>query len=215
MKSCLTVLPPARQSRVNFQRTVIGKSVIPSIKRGKVMNVDKKNLVRLYLLFIPIAYFSYLFHEFGHWIVGEILGNDMIYSLNYVWPRSGHYLNESHNLYVSIGGPAFTILLALISLLVFEKYSTIYAYIVLFFQFVLRFFSLVFGGFDQQDEARVSSIMGLGTYTVGIIILIILLLIVMRASYKLKIDLKHNGYFFTASILSQLLVIATYKIFSL
>lgn len=54
--------------------------------------------------------------------------------------------------------------------------------------------------------------MGLGTYTVGIIILIILLLIVTRASYKLKIDLKHNGYFFTVSILSQLLVIATYKI---
>ncbi len=176
------------------------------------MNVDKKFLIRLYLLFIPIAYISYLFHEFGHWIVGEILGNDMIYSLNYVWPSSGHYLNESHNLYVSIGGPAFTILLAVVSLLILEKYSTIYAYPVLFFQFVLRFFSLVFGGFSQQDEARVSSIMGLGTYTVGIIILIILLLIVIRASYKLKIDLKHNGYFFTVSILSQLLVIASYKI---
>jgi len=176
------------------------------------MTVNKKILVRLYLLFIPIAYFSYLFHEFGHWIVGEILGNDMVYSLNYVWPRDGHYLNESHNLYVSIGGPAFTILLAVAALLILEKYSTLYAYPVLFFQFVLRFFSLVFTGFSQQDESRISSIMGLGTYTVGIIILIILLLIVIRASYKLKIDLKHNGYFFTVSILSQLMVIATYKI---
>jgi hypothetical protein len=176
------------------------------------MIVDKKKLVRLYLLFIPIAYFSYLFHEFGHWIVGEILGNDMIYSLNYVWPKSGHYINESNNFYVSIGGPAFTILLAIVSLLILEKYSTIYAYPVLFFQFVLRFFSLVFGGFSQQDEARVSSIMELGTYTVGIFILIILLLIVIRASYKLKMDLKHNGYFFTVSILCELLVIATYKI---
>ncbi len=176
------------------------------------MNVDKKNLVRLYLLFIPIAYISYLFHEFGHWIIGEILGNDMIYSLNFVWPRNGHYLNESHNLYVSIGGPAFTILLAVASLLILEKYSTMYAYPVLFFQFVLRFFSLVFGGFSKQDEARISSIMGLGTYTVGIIVLIILLLIVIRASYKLKIDLKYNGYFFSISILCQLMVIATYKI---
>jgi len=176
------------------------------------MNIDKKNLIRLYLLFIPIAYFSYLFHEFGHWIVGEVLGNDMIFSLNYVFPRDGHYLNESHNLYVSIGGPAFTILLALASLIILEKYSIIYAYPVLFFQFVLRFFSLVFGEFSQQDEARISLIMGLGTYTVGIISLIILLLFVIRASYKLKIDLKQNGYFFTVSILSQLLVIATYKI---
>lgn len=176
------------------------------------MIIDKKILVRIYLLFVPIAYFSYLFHEFGHWAVGELLGNDMIYSLNYVWPRSGHYLNESQNLYVSIGGPAFTILLAVIALLILEKYSTIYAYPVLFFQFVLRFFSVVFGGFSQQDEARISSVMGIGTYTAAIIVLIILLLIVIRASYKLKIDLKQNGYFFTVSILSQLMVIATYKI---
>ncbi len=176
------------------------------------MVVDKKILVRLYLLLIPIAYFSYLFHEFGHWIVGEILGNDMIYSLNYVWPKAGHYINESHNLYVSIGGPAFTILLAIVSLLIIEKYSTIYAYPVLFFQFVQRFFSLVFGGFSQQDEARISSIIGLGTYAIGIIVLIVLLLFVLRANYKIKIDLKQNGYFFAISILCQLMVIATYKI---
>lgn len=176
------------------------------------MIVDKKILVRLYISFIPIAYFSYLFHEFGHWIVGEILGNDMVYSLNYVWPKAGHYINESHNLYVSIGGPVFTILLAVVSLLILEKYSTIYAYPALFFQFVCRFFSLVFGGFSQQDEARISSVMGLGTYTTAIVVLTILFLIVVRASYKLKIDLKHNGYFFTVSILSDLLVIATYKI---
>ncbi len=176
------------------------------------MIADRKLLVRLYLLFIPIAYFSYLFHEFGHWVVGELLGNNMIYSLNYVWPEGGHYLDESHNLYVSIGGPAFTIILAVVFLFIIEKYSTIYFYPILFFQFVLRFFSLGFGGFSQQDEARISSIMGLGTYTVGIIVPLILLLIVIRASYKLKIDLKHNGYFFMVSILSQLLVIATYKI---
>ncbi|HSD63464.1 MAG TPA: hypothetical protein VLB50_06680 [Ignavibacteriaceae bacterium] len=179
------------------------------------MVIDKKILVRLYLLFIPVAYFSYLFHEFGHWVVGEFLGNDMIYSLNYVWPKEGHYLNESHDLYVSIGGPAFTILLAVISLLVLEKYSTIYVYPVLFFQFVLRLFSLVFGGFLRQDEARISLIMGIGTYTIGIIVLLILLLIVLRASYKLKIDLRQNGYFFTVSILCQLLVIASYNIFGL
>jgi hypothetical protein len=176
------------------------------------MNVDKKVFIRLCLLFIPVAYFSYLFHEFGHWIVGEILGNDMIYSLNNVWPGDGHYLHESHDLYVSAGGPAFTILLAVVSLIIIEKSSSLYVYPVLFFQFVLRFFPLVFGGFRRQDEARISSIMGLGTYTVGVIILIILLLIVLRASNKLKIDLKHNGFFFTASILSHLLVMATYQL---
>lgn len=180
--------------------------------KKKVMQYDKKILLRLYLLFIPIAYFSYLFHEFGHWIIGEALGNEMMYSLNYVFPKEGHYLDESHNLYVSFGGPLFTILLSIFSLLLIEIFTSIYVYPVLFFQFTMRFFSLVFGGFAEQDESRISSILGLGPYTIGIIVIIILLLIVLRASYKLEIDLKHNGYFFSISILCLLMVIATYKI---
>lgn len=176
------------------------------------MLVENKILIRLYLLLIPISYFSYLFHEFGHWSVGEILGNDMFYSLNFVYPKSGHYINVNHDLYVSVGGPAFTILLALVSLVILEKFSSVYAYPVLFFQFVIRFFSLVFGGFSKQDEAGISRLMGIGTYTAAIIVLLILVLIVIRASYKLKIDLKHIGYFFTVSIVCQLMVIATYKI---
>jgi hypothetical protein len=176
------------------------------------MDIDKKLLYKLYLLFIPVAFGSYLFHEFGHWIIGEVLGNDMIFSLNYVWPKTGSYLNSNHNLYVSIGGPAFTILLSLVSLLIIEKYMIIYAYPVVFFQFVLRFFSLVFGGFGKQDEARISLILEWGTYTVGIIVILILFLLVLRAAYKFKIDLKQNGYFFTVSIFCQLMVIAVYEL---
>ncbi|QQS34749.1 MAG: hypothetical protein IPM56_10795 [Ignavibacteriales bacterium] len=136
----------------------------------------------------------------------------MYYSLNYVWPKAGHYMNESDDLYVSIGGSAFTILLALISLFILEEYSSVYAYPVLFFQFEIRFFSLVFGGFSQQDEAGISRLMGIGKYTAAIIVHLILILIVIRASYKLKVDLKHIGYFFTVSILCQLMVIATYEL---
>ena len=85
------------------------------------------------LVFIPIAFFTYLFHEFGHWIVGEILGNDMMLSLNSSNVRSGVLISDTHNLYISIGGPAFTILQALIFLLITEKTKSIYAYSVLFF----------------------------------------------------------------------------------
>jgi hypothetical protein len=174
--------------------------------------VDNKIDLKLILLFIPVAYASYLFHEFGHWIVGEFLGNDMFYSLNYVWPKSGQYIDPGHDLYVSIGGPAFTILLSLIFLLVIEKYKTIYAYPVVLFQFFLRFFSIVFGGFSKQDEARIAVMLGLWKYSVAIIGLLILVMITLRASYILKISLKHNGYFFTISTVCLLLVIGTYEI---
>jgi len=167
--------------------------------------------LKLILLFIPVAYGSYLFHESGHWIAGEILGNDMSYSLNYVWPKSGQYIGSGHDLYVSMGGPVFTILLSLLFLLVIEKYKTIYAYPVVFFQFYLRFFSIVFGGFSKQDEASISVLAGIGTYTVAIVVLLILLLMVWRASHILRVSLKENGYFVTIGTVCMLMVIGTYE----
>ena len=177
------------------------------------INTEFKLSLKIMLLFIPVAFATYLFHEFGHWIVGEGLGNNMAYSLNNVSPQSGYYISASHEVYVSSGGPAFTILLSLLFLLIIEKYKTIYAYPVVFFQMFCRLFSLVFCGFAQQDEARISAILGLGIYTIAIIVLLILFLIVLRASYLLRINLQRNSYIFTISTLCELLVIGTYKLF--
>ncbi len=168
--------------------------------------------LRFFLLFIPVAYGSYLFHEFGHWIVGEILGNDMIYSLNYVWPKVGAYVLPGNELYVSLGGPAFSVLQAVIALLIIERSMALYAYPFAFFPMFNRFFSILLGGFSKQDEARISALMGTGTYLVAIIVLAILLLIVIRCSYKLKIGAQMNAYIFTVSTVCQLLVIGTYEL---
>jgi len=109
---------------------------------------DSKNPidVRFFLLFIPAAYASYLFHELGHWSVGEILGNRMVYSLNLVWPEGGHYAQESHALYVSMAGPAFNVIQAAIASLTIEKFRVLFAYPFAFFPLFNRIFSLLFGG---------------------------------------------------------------------
>ena len=54
--------------------------------------IDNKVRIKLMLIIIPVAYFSCFFHELGHWIIGEILGNDMVLSLNGVRPKSGQYI---------------------------------------------------------------------------------------------------------------------------
>jgi hypothetical protein len=160
--------------------------------------------LQLIVLFIPVAFISYLFHEFGHWSIGELLGNDMAYSLNWVWPE--------HGLYVSIGGPAFSILQAFIALIIIEKFRTLYAYPFLFFPFFSRFFSLAFGGFSKQDEAHISASLGIATYTVAILVLLILILMVWRGSHKFKFRFKEISFFFLISTICQLLVIGTYTI---
>ena len=170
---------------------------------------------RFFLLFIPAAFFSYLFHEFGHWTVGEILGNRMVYSLNLVWPGNGHYLHASDDLFVSLGGPGFSLLQAILALLVIEQFRTLYAYPFAFFPMFNRFFSDLLGGFSKQDEARIALLLDTGTYFVAIIVLALLLLIVIRCSHRLNIGAKTNGYVVTVCTVCQLLVIGTYQLFKL
>ena len=166
------------------------------------------------LIMIPVAFLTYLFHEFGHWIVGELLGNKMLYSLNNVTPLSGSYIHNSDSLLVRMGGPAFTILQAIISLIVIEKTKSIYVYPVVFFAGFCRFFSIMFGGFNKQDEAHISAMLNIGTYTFAAIVLVILFIIVWRSSAILKLNLKAAGYFTVLGVISILIVIATDKLIS-
>jgi len=165
------------------------------------------------LSFIPVAFLTYLFHESGHWIVGEILGNDMVLSLNNAAPQNGYYIGKTHELYSSMGGPVFTILQAIVFLAIIEKTKSIYAYPFVFFAAFSRFFSIVFGGFSRQDEAKISSILDIGTYTAAIIVIAILFLIVLRSSYLLKLNMKAIGYYTVLSTLSILVVIGVNELF--
>lgn len=167
---------------------------------------------KVVLLFIPVAFLTFLFHEFGHWITGEFLGNEMVMNLNDVSARGGYYLDNSHNLFISMGGPVFTLFQALISLLLIQLTHSIYIYPFVFFAAFSRFFSIIFGGFSLQDEARISSILGIGSYSVAAIVLLTLSLIVWRSNYLLKLNPKGIGYYTVLSTLSILMVIGANKL---
>ncbi|MEE4197885.1 MAG: hypothetical protein V2I54_09580 [Bacteroidales bacterium] len=172
--------------------------------------MDKKKRLHLFLLFLPAAYFSYLFHELGHWVIGELLGYNMTYRLNFVTVKEGEFLNENHRLLSSVGGPLFTMIQGVLFLWMIKKFRKVCFYPFLFFAFFTRFFPIVFGGFQHQDEATISSILGAGKYTVAIVVLSALLLMVWKASKILGINLKNNGVFFAISTFCMLLVIGTY-----
>jgi hypothetical protein len=176
--------------------------------------MNKKPDLKLLLLFIPVAYFSFLFHELGHWTVGEMLGNAMSYGLNLVSPKSGKYVGVNDAVYTLMGGPVFTILQAVIFLLIIERTKSVYAYPFVFFAFFMRLFSLLFGGFGKQDEAQISALLNIGTYTVAIAVLLVLFLIVWRSSRTLKFGFVMNNIFCVASTMCELLVIGTYTVFS-
>jgi hypothetical protein len=168
---------------------------------------ESKINLRIALLFIPVGFLTYLFHEFGHWFIGEILGEKMLLSLNNAAPWNGYYVEKTHELYILIGGPAFTILQAIIFWAVIKIKKSIYVFPFIFFAAFCRFFSIIFGGFNRQDEAKISSILNIGAYTAAIIVMIVLLLIVWRSSRLLKLNLKAISYYTVLSTISILLVI--------
>ena len=157
--------------------------------------------------FIPIAFITYLFHEFGHWTFGELLGNDMTLNINNSTPKSGYFINDSHALWSAIGGPFFTIIQGLIFLLITWKTKSIIAYSIAFFAVFSRFFSIVFGGINLQDEARIASMLEINKYLIAATVLTILFLILWKCNQIMKLNLKALGYFFVLGVFAVLIVI--------
>jgi len=168
--------------------------------------------LRLVLILLLAAYASYLFHEFGHWLAGTLLGNEMIMTLNGTYPQSGSFLADWHRLCVGIGGPAFTIIQSVIALGIIEKHRTPFAYPFLFFPCFSRIFSLTLGKFSAQDEAGISAMLGLGDYAVAVVVCSVLVALVWRGSRRLKLNGMFISAFFLFSTLFKLMVIATHKL---
>jgi len=206
--------PSGATCRSLLRLELVGSALVQ--RSGKLVQMtnqmqDRKLITQLMLLLLVAAFAHNLFHEFGHWLVGTLLGNPMSMNLNLAWPTGGQYLEEWHSPAVSMGGPGFSILMALAALIVLERYGTAFVYPFLFFPLFSRAFSLVLGGFAKQDEASISANLGLGKYTVAIIVCSLLLGLVWRGSKRLKLEPRVIGFWCVGAVAAQLIVIGTYK----
>ena len=159
------------------------------------------------IAFIPIAFITYLFHEFGHWTFGELLGNEMTLSLNNSAPQNGFFIDDSGALWSAMGGPFFTILQGLVFLFLTWMTKSIYAYSITFFAVFSRFFSIIFGGIDLQDEARIAAMLDWNKYLVASIVLTILFLILWKSNRIMKLKMKTIGNFTVLGVFAILIVI--------
>ncbi len=177
--------------------------------RNRISNDLKESQInwKVILFFIPVAFITYIFHEFGHMIFGELSGNDMTMSLNNSAPRIGFFIHDSDALWSAIGGPAFTIIQGLIFLLITWMTKSIYAYSFAFFAVFSRFFSIVFGGINLQDEAGIASMTDTNKYIIAAIVLTILFLILWRCNRIMKLNTKAIGYFTVLGTFAILIVI--------
>ncbi|HUQ96018.1 MAG TPA: hypothetical protein VM010_00025 [Chitinophagaceae bacterium] len=132
--------------------------------------------------------FTWLIHEFAHWVTGEVLGNAMTLTLNASYPESGHYVKPGHDRAVSAAGPLVTLLQAVVFYPVLKRKARPFLYPFLFVCLYMRLLAAVLNVINLNDEGRISTGLHLGTYTVSLVVCAVLFYFTYRISnaYRLK-----------------------------
>jgi hypothetical protein len=156
---------------------------------------DYSNVIidKRYILVFSIAVFSsWVLHEFAHWAAGELLGYKMAMTLNSSYPVDGKYLQNWHYQVISAAGPIFTLIEALLIFWLMIQRKRILLYPFIFTCFYMRFFATVISLLNPNDEARISKAIGLGKFTLPVIITTILFFLLYKISKVYNFEKKFN-----------------------
>lgn len=147
-----------------------------------------------YILINFVAVFlSFFLHEFAHWLTGEFLGEEMAMNLNAAYPIGDVYQEEWHRMPITIAGPAFTLLQAIVVFYLMKSSRNIQLYPFLLTPLVMRTLAGVMNFINPNDEGRISISLGLGLFTLPILICAILFYLVLKTSIAYRISFKFNA----------------------
>ena len=163
-----------------------------------------------YLLWVAAAVAAtWLLHEFAHWATGTLLGYPMDMTLNTAGLEEGEYRANWHQHLVSMAGPLITLLQAggVFALLRRTPVPTLYPF--LFVPFYMRLLAGVVNVVNLNDEGRVSQALGLGTYTLPILVSLVLLILVVQASRSASFKARFQlGTTLAVMLFSSIVVLA-------
>lgn len=138
-----------------------------------------------YILLLAVAVVAtFFFHEAAHWLMGELLGNDMRMNLNAAWPVSGVYAGAWDQVFVNAAGPLFTLLQALVVFIILRRGGSHEWYTALIAPFVMRLLAAGVNVINPNDEGRLSAEAGLGLWTLPVLMVLILFILVYSTSRR-------------------------------
>jgi len=137
--------------------------------------------------------FTWLLHEFSHWLTGRLLGYEMIMTLNSTYPVDGVYVQDWHNTLISAIGPIVTVLEAVVVYILMRVKPNIYGYLFLFTCFYMRLVAGVLNIIHLNDEGRVGASLGIGVYTLPLIVSAILFGLVSHIARREHYSLRFNA----------------------
>ncbi len=162
-----------------------------------------------YLVLIVACPLTFLLHESAHWLTGEWLGYAMTMSLNAATPSGGVFTSDTHTMLVSAAGPLITLLQAVIAFLLIQRRQIQLAYPVLFVAWMMRFAAMVVSIKHPNDEARISAMLGLGTWTLPALMVSLLFGLLYLGSRTLKLNWRQNlaCYLIASAMIAAIVVL--------
>lgn len=150
--------------------------------------IKKESSINLNYLFASLAAvaLTWLVHEFAHWLAGELLGNQMVMTLNTCNPVSGSYKEDWHKIIISASGPIVTFIEALGIYFLLQKNYSHLLFPALLTCFYMRLVAGAISVINPNDEARISETLGLGTFTLPFIVSAVLFYLVYQIVKKRK-----------------------------
>lgn len=169
--------------------------------------MQAKLSLKYVLILIAAILLSCFFHEFAHWATGELLGNKMTMSMNTVSTVAEEYNEAWHREWVTLAGPVFTIIQAIVFYMLLKRSRNLNLYPFVFFPFVYRLFAGVANSFSPNDEGRLGLFLDIGLYTLSAVVTGFLLYLVIRSSKAMKIGFKFNLVSFLISTVMITIVV--------
>lgn len=171
--------------------------------------MDQKITIRYILAATGAVISTWIIHEYTHWLTSELLGYETIMRINGTSVVEGEKPTELHNGIISISAPIITVLQGLIVFALLKNRGWMkYLYPFLFTAFYMRFLAGLMNFIHLNDEGRVSQLLGIGTFTLSIVVSGFLFLMVYQISKKHKLNWKFQlGTCITIMILSSILIL--------
>lgn len=134
-------------------------------------NFVRPKIDKIYVGVFAIAvFFSWTLHELAHWTIGEYFGYEMAMTLNPAFAINGNFSRDLHYQIISAAGPIFILSQAALIYALMKNKNRVLLYPILFTCFYMRLFATIISFRHPNDEARISTAIGIGKFTLPLIV---------------------------------------------
>ena len=171
---------------------------------------NQKITIKYILTAILAVIFTWIIHEFSHWLTSELLGYETIMRVNGTSSVGGENPTDLHKIAISASGPMVTVFQGLLAFLFLKSRNwNKYLYLFLFTAFYMRVLAGLMNFVNPNDEGRISSFLEMGTFTLPILVSGLLFFMVYNLSRKYKLNWKFQlGTTIIIMVLSSILILS-------